>query len=68
MSKYGEKRWEKKIEEWVPYDQKRNPGRPIARWRDEIVKEFGVGWKQKAKNRDNWKKMGEAYAQKWVLG
>lgn len=67
ISRRNRERWETKIEEWTPLEQKRKVGRPITRWRDELVKQFGIKWKQKAHNRKVWEGMGEAYARKWAL-
>ncbi len=59
-------RWEKKIEEWVPYEGKRERGRPVIRWRDEFYKQIGLTWKRETTDRQTWKRKGEAYAQLWV--
>ncbi len=60
------RRWERKVEEWVPYDKKRSKGRPVTRWRDEIRKEFGPLWRRLTWEKSKWAKRGEAYAQKWA--
>ena len=43
-------------------------GRPATRWRDDLVKEWGVLWVREAQNRELRRGIGEAYAQKWELG
>ncbi len=60
-------RWEKTVLNWVPYDQKRKKGRPKTRWVDEINKYAGVLWQRDAWFRECWKKVGEAYAQRWAI-
>jgi len=37
-----------------------------VRWKDEICGEVGVMWGRMAQVRSVWKKIGEAYAGKWV--
>ena len=32
-----ESRWSLVVSEWCPYNRKSSPGRPIVRWRDELV-------------------------------
>ncbi len=60
ISRKKENTWAKIMEEWVPIWRKRPRGRPITRWRDEIVKEVGPMWKWLARNRRLWKVHGEA--------
>ncbi len=66
IMRQNEGRWERKVEEWVPYGQQRQRGRLILRWRDELKKEIGPKWRSVAKNRRIWENRGEAYAQKWA--
>ncbi len=57
-------KWTKLTEEWTPLDHKRKKGRPPTRWRDELVREFGLLWKIAAQDRARWKRMVEAYARR----
>ncbi len=40
----GKDKWNKIVEEWLPNYWKRKKGRPPRKWRDELVREFGVLW------------------------
>lgn len=60
-----DERWTKKVTEWRPRMGKRNPGRPRARWRDDIQKHAGKQWTRKTHNRQEWHEAGEAYIQEW---
>lgn len=60
-------RWTKLITEWVPRNLKRRRGRQKLRWSDEIKKWNGINWIKNAQERHEWKKLGEAYVQKWTL-
>ncbi len=62
----GRDKWNKLIEEWTPLDQKRNRERPPTRWRNSLVRDFGLLWKRMAKDRVIWKHTMEAYAQRWA--
>lgn len=42
---------------WKPRDTTRARGRPPTSWVDDIPK----GWHQLAQNRDDWKRLEEAY-------
>ena len=68
VARQDNSRWSKKVTEWTPYDEKRGRGRPITRWRDELDRELGVLWPRATQNRKAWRKIEEAYAQKWVFG
>ena len=59
-------RWTKLTTEWRPRTGKRNTGRPKTRWSDDIKKEAGPLWTRKAEDRDEWRRIGEAYVQKWI--
>ncbi|KAI8427328.1 hypothetical protein MSG28_001907 [Choristoneura fumiferana] len=52
-------KWTKDVMEWYPRNGKRRKGRPIKRWEDDLPK----GWRRLAHDREEWKKLGEAYAQ-----
>lgn len=55
-------RWTKKIIEWVPRDGKRKRGRPRKRWEDIFKERCGPDWRRQARDREKWRKLGEAYA------
>lgn len=50
-------KWTQDLFEWYPHDGKRNRGRPIRRWEDDLPK----GWRQAARNRYQWRNMEGAY-------
>lgn len=56
------KRWTKKITEWIPRDCTRSKGRQRVRWADTFTKICEGSWMTKARDRQKWKIMGEAYA------
>lgn len=56
----------KSVMDWLPLDRKRKRGRPPTRWRDEISKSMGILWGRIAVNRKAWKKVVDAYAQRWA--
>lgn len=56
-------KWTKKITEWIPRDCKRSRGRQRKRWADIFLERQGPTWMTKARNRQYWKKTGEAYAE-----
>ena len=60
-------KWNHKMTTWVPHMGKRKRGRPKTRWSDEIVKGFGASWMNRAKDRQTWKGLVGAYAQKWAV-
>lgn len=55
-------RWARKLIEWIPLDKKRKKGRPRRRWEDTFTEMCGPMWRRKARDRESWKKLGEAYA------
>lgn len=54
-------KWTKRVTEWIPLDGKRKQGRPKKRWRDLFVQQCGPEWMRKARARDEWRDLGEAY-------
>uniref|UniRef100_A0A2H1V101 SFRICE_030180 n=1 Tax=Spodoptera frugiperda TaxID=7108 RepID=A0A2H1V101_SPOFR len=56
-------KWTKKITGWIPRDCKRSRGRQRKRWADIFLERQGPTWMTKARNRQYWKKTGEAYAE-----
>lgn len=60
-------RWAKRISEWIPRDGSRSRGRPEKRWEDIFLEKAGSDWMSKARNRELWKEMGEAYAKEATI-
>jgi hypothetical protein len=55
-------RWARKLVEWVPRNGQRNKGRPRKRWEDIFKEKCGPEWRRQARDRDRWRKLGEAFA------
>ena len=55
-------RWARILVEWVPRDGQRNKGRPRKRWEDIFKEKSGPDWRKQARDRERWRKLGEAYA------
>jgi len=64
LAREPEPKWCSLLTFWVPHDRRRRRGRPYTRWTDEINKLAGYSWKNKARNRQEWKRVTEAYARK----
>lgn len=58
--------WTKAVVQWRPRQHSRKRGRPPTRWTDDIIKTTGTRWELKARNRQRWKEMEEAYVQEWI--
>ncbi|CAH2245406.1 jg12916 [Pararge aegeria aegeria] len=56
-----------KILHWYPREDRRPRGRPRRRWSDDIIKAVGATWTRLARERNRWKRMEEAFAQKWAF-
>lgn len=66
IARASDNRWTKKILEWRPRDEAfRNRGRPPTRWRDDI-RRIAPNWMQIAQNRNEWRRLREAYVQQWT--
>ncbi|CAH2085381.1 unnamed protein product [Euphydryas editha] len=59
-------RWGKKVLEWRPRLGKRSTGRPPTRWTDDLKKTAGNRWIQRAQDRVEWRRLGEAHVQQWT--
>ncbi|KAJ0175113.1 hypothetical protein K1T71_009254 [Dendrolimus kikuchii] len=59
-------RWSKRVLEWRPRLGKRSVGRPPARWADDLCKVAGRRWLRKSEDRDEWRRLREAYVQQWT--
>ncbi|GBO99235.1 FERM domain-containing protein 5 [Eumeta japonica] len=51
-------------QKWYPRDGKRNKGRPIKRWEDDIKGVAGPEWTRIARDRDRWKSLEEAFLER----
>ncbi|CAK1594407.1 unnamed protein product [Parnassius mnemosyne] len=60
-------RWSERILHWFPRDGKRDRGRPLRRWKDDIEAVAGNLWTRTAKERDKWHEMEEAFIQQWMI-
>ncbi|CAH2261059.1 jg5453 [Pararge aegeria aegeria] len=54
--------WTKILTEWLPRNKKRKRGRPRKRWADVFTQVCGPLWMRNAKERREWRELGEAYA------
>nr|XP_053600431.1 uncharacterized protein LOC128669553 [Plodia interpunctella] len=59
-------RWTYRLTSWIPTDGYRIRGRPRTRWSDDI-KKFDKEWQEKTKDRNAWRKLGEAFVLQWDL-
>ncbi|GBP74756.1 hypothetical protein EVAR_45084_1 [Eumeta japonica] len=50
---------------WFASHKKRQKGRPLTRWMDDIKAKPPAKWMRTAKDREEWRKMEEAFANKW---
>ena len=60
----NDNRWTKRLIKWTSYDQKRKPGKPNTRWRDELFK-FNSNWTQESLDREKWRKLGKVFLLQW---
>ena len=65
VSRRQDNRWTKNVTDWEITDTRRPRARPMTRWRDDIRKFGHQNWKQKAQDRNEWKRLGEAYVLQW---
>lgn len=63
LCRMAENRWTKRIVEWIPLDAPRKKGRPKMRWEDVFRRRCGTNWTTQTTNREEWRKLGEAYAE-----
>ncbi|XP_030766839.1 uncharacterized protein LOC115890677 [Sitophilus oryzae] len=59
-------RWNKCIVNWRPWENRRSRGRPQMRWADDLRKHAGTRWMSTATESEEWKRLGEAYVQRWI--
>ena len=58
----GQEKWSKIVTRWYPREGKRKRRRPQKRWHDDIRQVAGVTWNRVAQDRQEWKKLEEAFA------
>lgn len=61
----GKDKWSKMIMNWFTSHNKRQRGRPLRRWVDDIKAIAGSTWTRLAGDREEWRKLEEAFANKW---
>lgn len=66
LARQSEERWAKRLLCWRPRLAKRPVGRPPKRWTDDIQTVAGKNWMRRAQNRNEWKKLREAYILQWM--
>ena len=62
MMRNCKNKWSKTITEWYPRDSKRGRGRQYRRWEDDLKAVAGNIWRRKARDRELWRTLEEAYA------
>ncbi|GBP23911.1 hypothetical protein EVAR_86288_1 [Eumeta japonica] len=67
MLREKNEKWSRIISEWYPRDGKRNKGRPIKRWEDDIKGVAGPEWTRIARDRDRWKSLEEAFVERQAV-
>lgn len=67
MARRGDGRWSTAITEWWPRLGRRNVGRPMVRWTDDLHRVAGQIWMRVARDRGEWHSQREAYAQQWAI-
>jgi hypothetical protein len=60
-------RWTLEILEWYPRGCERKQVIPSGRWADELIRMCGVKWMQISQDRQEWKRIGEAFIQQWMV-
>ncbi|XP_072931484.1 uncharacterized protein [Epargyreus clarus] len=66
IARRTDNRWGRKVLEWRPRVGKRSTGRPPTKWTDDLKKTAGNRWLQRARDRLEWRQLGEAYVQQWT--
>ncbi|GBP87784.1 Putative uncharacterized transposon-derived protein F52C9.6 [Eumeta japonica] len=67
MTKDSRIKWTKILTEWQPRDGTRKRGRQAKRWMDDIRKIGEATWSRKARDREEWKRLEEAYVSQDTL-
>ncbi|CAF4752909.1 unnamed protein product [Pieris macdunnoughi] len=63
ISRYRDRRWTIETTRWKGPMGKRNVGRQLRRWADDITHVAGNDWIQIGRDRESWKRMEEAFTQ-----
>lgn len=66
ISRYPDRRWTIEATRWKGPKGKRNVGRQLRRWADDITYVAGNDWMKSGKDRESWKRMEEAFTQTGV--
>lgn len=66
ISRYSDRRWTIEATRWKGPVGKRNVGRQLKRWADDIIDVVGNDWMKTGKDRELWSRMEEAFTQKGV--
>lgn len=61
VARLSDDRWTIRVTRWGGPLGKRNRGRPLTRWADDIAQTAGSSWMQLTQNRDTWRSLEEAY-------
>ncbi|CAH2235129.1 jg16120 [Pararge aegeria aegeria] len=61
IARMDKEKWTNRVTTWQGPTNKRKRGRPKERWVDEIIRKAGEYWLTKAKDRQSWGKMEEAF-------
>lgn len=67
VARLSDERWTKRVTLWRGPSGKRQRGRPLTRWADDINKTAGPDWLQTAQVRENWASLEEAFTCGGVL-
>lgn len=61
VARMEDDRWTTRLTSWQGPAGIRKRGRPTTRWENDLIKIAGKHWKTKAKDRDKWKNLEEAF-------
>ncbi|PZC77902.1 hypothetical protein B5X24_HaOG202783 [Helicoverpa armigera] len=61
VARFKDDRWTLRTVKWPGPKGNRSRGRPRARWADEIAACAGEKWLERAKDREGWHSLGEAF-------
>lgn len=60
IAREGGGRWGRRVMDWYSRAGRRHLGRPIRHWHDELKSIAGRLWIRGVRDRDRWKRVGEA--------
>ena len=63
----GDMKWSRRLLQWEPWfgtEAYRSVGRPVKRWRDDIVSLVGEDWPTITRDTDLWKCLRDGYVSK----